>query len=183
MLLPDHTHVADISGTNASHVTVPLWIVWADRPYRLCPNCKESVQVVPDCPASMDPSTGETQSVNLTHGCGEWLAVRWIAVDSAEKVPEAAEWLEVWHAQDVHAARWVAVQDLTNELRAALARLAEPLVAGETKADREAEIITGRDDTPGIYHDGDQWLAWAHDVRDDGETITVYAAEIQEKHK
>ncbi|GAA4209042.1 hypothetical protein GCM10022252_74970 [Streptosporangium oxazolinicum] len=171
--LPAHVHSADLSGPNDRNVPVSLFVVWADRPYRLCPVCGEGVQVETGCPAVMDPSTGEAESLDQKHGCGEWLITRWIGVDSLEGIPEAAEQLAAEHADDVAKGRAEAEAELGDELREAMARLAEPLDEGETIADREAEITTGRDDMPGIYKEDGQWVAWAYDVRDEEVMITV----------
>ncbi|MEU7317466.1 hypothetical protein [Streptomyces sp. NPDC007083] len=55
----------------------------------------------------------------------------------------------------------------------------EPLTQTETAEDPAAEVRTGHEAEPGVYHD-EHWLAWDYDPDGSGDLIEVHEHELQE---
>jgi hypothetical protein len=90
----------------------------------------------------------------------------------------AAEKLAVQLNYEIGDQRQRIEKDLQKDLQHALARLAEPLADDETLDDRADEVTNGNETEPGVYRDGDQWLAWTYDPAGSGDCITVYAQDL-----
>jgi hypothetical protein len=184
--LPPSTHVTTLTGIDVvTGEDLSYTVVWADRPYHDCPRCYEPVgETVDGCPAYLNTGAGAggtLQDQSPQHGCGLRLAVDWTHVEPAsdEAVLGAAEELAQRRTGAVDDRMKAIEQELRTQLAAALARLAEPLMDGETVDDREYEVRTGGDATPGIYRDSDgTWLAWDYSPVDAETTVTVFDTDL-----
>lgn len=179
--LPEGTHSTTLTGRDVvTAEPIERIIVWADRPYNYCTRCGQTVGYeVPNCPVNLDLGAGwggQLLDYDQKHGCGQWLLVSWREVDDEAAIEAAAQSLAENLAKRIEGLRKKTRAALAKQLRAAQARLAEPLdeAAGETTADREEEVLSGSEVTPGVFRDGDALLAWAYDPsgRDD-EGISV----------
>lgn len=157
--LPAGVHTADLTGTDSWGNEATYTVVWADRPYDTCPRCGESVTRTPECPVVLDRSTQglQVETVDLAHGCGDWLRIRWEVVGEGETV---ADRVAAQAAADVTARRGDVMARLRRELADALG------------ADPE-DAITGSETEPGVYRDGGVLVAWDHDPAGGGEILEV----------
>ncbi len=200
--LPRHTHAAVLTGRDrVTGIDLHYVIVWADRVYDRCPQCRQSInREVTDCPVILDPVAGGIlMDTNQQHGCGLWLTVGYTEVrpgpaDQGETcddmVAPAVAVAQVLAAAEELSKRWNPVaaaqraqieEDLRLDLRNTLAALAEPLVDDETLDDRIEDVTSGSETEPGVYCDDEgNWLAWEYDPSTDGETITIYARDLAE---
>jgi hypothetical protein len=188
--LPAGTHAAVLHGRDVvTGDQLARLVVWADRPYDRCPGCDEPVSRVVECPVGLNTGAGQggrLEEWSKQHGCGEWLAVDWEEVTSSAATGEVTTADVVAAATELAASLAAAIDKERGCLRArlredlawALARLAEPLADGETSEDREEEVRTGSEVDPGVYREGDGWLAWGYDPDGSGDPITVHAKEL-----
>jgi hypothetical protein len=196
--LPPYIHATILCGRDVvSGDTNEYVIVWADRAYNTCPQCRQPVHTEVDCPIHLDAGAcqgGQLLEYDQQHGCGEWLGVHSANIEPSDSPDDSPEIIEgvtehavLAAADKLSAARTadIAVQVATiqrrlrRDLRAALNRLAEPLGADETADDRADEITNGDEIQPGVYHDGGTWLAW--DYHPEGsDAITIYQADLHD---
>lgn len=188
--LPPHTSAALLAARDIT-TGEPLErvVVWADRPHDRCPQCGQPVPVDPDVPVILNAGAGQggqIMEVSQQHGCGYWLSVDWTEVTRRGADPtdadiaDAAAELTHRRQQAIAEARQEIEARLRRDLAAALARLAEPLDAGETAEDREDEVTNGDELTPGVCYDGTEWIAWDCPPVADGhdETVVVAASDL-----
>jgi hypothetical protein len=179
--LPDGIHATVLRGRDPNGTMLAVPIVWADRITDRCDQCGEPIaKVVEGCPAVLDAEAcagGQLESTDLQHGCGNWLSVDWREAD-IDQVTAVAKEMAADRKREIDAEHERIERRLRRDLTAAMARLSEPLDAGETAEERADEVTTGSEIEPGIYHDADQWLAWDYDPASEGDTITVTADEV-----
>ncbi|MEV0732346.1 hypothetical protein [Polymorphospora sp. NPDC050346] len=192
--LPKGIYARVLGGRDVRGVYVARVVVWADRPYDRCPSCGQAVQMNSDCPVGLNlgEAGGQLQEHDKQHGCGEWLTVDWDEVTGTSKPDSDDEIVPGIGPADVVAAaeqlaevtrgkradgRARLEQRLRDDLAAALDRLAEPLAAGETDQDRADEARTGSEVEPGVYREGDLWLAWDYAPGTD-DVVTVTADDL-----
>lgn len=192
--LPKGTHAAVLTDRcKATGIDLAYPIVWADRPYRECPLCGQTIdQVVSDCPVILDAGAGGAiLEWDKKHGCGEWLFVDWRELDedaTDDDVLAAAEKLANDRREEIQEGCRKIEAQLREDLAAAVARLAEPLEPGETREDRLEQVRTGNEIQPGVYLDGADLdgeggylVAWDyHPDGGEGDTITVTVDDLVE---
>jgi hypothetical protein len=184
MDLPKGTHHAELTARDIVTGEPLLYhAVWADRPYGHCPRCGQPVPREPGCPLHLNPGAGQggaIQDYNQQHGCGEWLDVdsTWLGASASEMdIVAAADKLATRLVQGLEDRRAAIRNRLREELRAALAQLAEPLDEDESAEDREEDVRTGSCEHPGVFQDQDEngapWVAWDYDPDGSGDVIEV----------
>jgi hypothetical protein len=148
--------------TAATHSLVRRIVVWGPAP-RTCPGCEPVTSdrdPIRDCPVILDPSVGDVQSVSQQHGCGAWWGPDWVVIDpDGEPSDELADRVMIAaadEAADVRAAEAKEDARTRAALRRALADALEDLAAGGDPED----VATGSELDPGVYLDGDEWIAW-----------------------
>lgn len=189
--LPPHTHAQlltardVVDGSQLTHVAV-----WADRHYDRCPRCHQHINIDPGCPVILNAGAGQggaTQETSQQHGCGYWLNVLFdtVAVDDDDdtavvehRILDAAKDLATGRGARIEAARDNITAALREDLAAAIERLGEPLEDGETREDREREVLGGTETEPGVYREAGEPRVWAYGPVDDGDPIIVTAADL-----
>jgi len=191
--LPRGTHAAVLTGCDVvSGMDLAYPVVWADRSYDKCPQCRQSIERVPSCPVVLNTGAGaggRIEEFSQQHGCGEWLWVDWDEVDDLENVPVVAQRLADRLGECIDNERAKLRAGLITQLRDALARRDEPLDTelGETIDDRVDEVATRSEVDPGVYienrwADRSEWVwcAWDYDPAGlDEEGICVRVADLQ----
>ena len=189
--LPPGVHYTTLTDRDAvTGGTLTRGIVWTDRPYDRCPQCHEPCRrEIDTCPVNLNGGAyqgGRLEEWSQQHGCGQWLAVLWEEVagtgedgevtddDINSAAAAAAEWLR----EAIDGERQRLRQSLTEDLALTLQRLAEPLDEDETAEDRAEDVRTGHEASPGVYLDGDRWVAWDYDPDGSGDPVTVTATDV-----
>jgi hypothetical protein len=149
--------------TAATGTTVTRIAVWGPAE-RVCPGCEpvySDRDPIRGCPVMLDPSMGDVQARDQQHGCGTWWGPDWVTID-----PSEAEALDELRDRVVAAADKLMEDVRTTEAeadaraRAALRRtLAEALAELDAGAEPD-DVATGSEMDPGVYRDGDEWIAW-----------------------
>ena len=180
-----HVHVQADTNDHIDYHGQKTVIAWTDRPYSTCPRCRKPITDKPHAsPGSINISSGHVQPYNQHHGCGEWVGGAWEVVGeigraaevTAEELSAAAERLANWlrtHNDDLH-------EQLREQLREQLEQaLATPRMAGETEREWWARVQTGSETAPGVYHDGDELIAWDHDPNSEhGSLIEIHESDL-----
>lgn len=187
--LPRHIHATVLTGTDVTtgeQLAYP--VIWADRTERNCPRCDQPIEVEVPCPVMLDTGAGQggrVTDLSQQHGCGEWLGVSsatFDEFDTTQQIEAEAHVLAEARAEEINGEREYMRRRLGAYLRTSLQLRAEPLEDGETQEDRDDEVTTGGEYSPGVYHDGTQWVAWDYDPDPDGDetdVITVTAKDLE----
>lgn len=190
-VLPAGVHAIMLTGRDVvSGADLAYPLLWADRTYRFCPGCGQSVDVdlSQDPPAMLDDGAcqgGQAQPYSQQHNCGEWLHVDWtiLAEDATdETVRNAAIRLANARNTTIDESLLKLQRSLQRDLDQAADRVRQPLADGETITDRLEEVRTGGETVPGIYVQtadfadddlvGAELTAWApHPVDEDAWPI------------
>jgi hypothetical protein len=181
--LPSQTHAAGLWPTDPPPPDTPPdhVVIWADRPYRLCPNCGQPIPRNPGCPLTI--TDGAVIELPQTHTCGTPLPVTWQGAapdpDNGEFTPRtirrtAAQVMSQWK-QQATAAREHTRGELLRDLAVALSQLTAPENpdTGDIYESRAIDITTGSAEQPGIWHNGTMWCAWNYDPASDSDTATI----------
>lgn len=193
--LPAHTHTAGLwtdpappTGTAPDHL-----IVWADRPYRACPQCALPVPRDPGCPVTI--TDGAVTELPQQHTCGATLPVTWQAISPdpetgefskrhLRRVPDQV--LYQWKERAT-AAREHTRGELLRDLGVALSQLSAPENpgTGDTYDSRADQVTTGSAEQPGVWFHGDTWYAWNYDPGSDSndDRVTVTSTDVAEHWK
>jgi hypothetical protein len=171
--------------TAATATTVTRIAVWGPA-QRECPGCGATERdPIRECPVTLDPSVGDTQAWSQQHGCGAWWGSTWAVIDPIEPdyiEPDDADRIrrladEIM--EDVRAAEAEADTQTMAALRTALTEALDELGSGA----EPDYVTTGSATEPGVYRDGDEWLAWAYAAawdNDGTEFLEVRESEVRE---
>lgn len=172
-------HVTPISSDNpgAVELRADRGVVVSALISHYCPDCGERIDerlgVVHEMAAGRS-ITGEHQRM---HFCSSWPAVaeERVWLDDHDDDDEAIAAATVRVLAEVDAA--VAEIDerrsgkLARELAAVVADYTRRVADGEDLDDVVDDLTTGSEVHPGIYRDGEQWVAWDWSAADDGSTV------------
>lgn len=164
--LPEGVRAAQLVGLDYNNNALEVLVVWSDRATDACLECgREWPVAVPECPIGVyfvDPSGWQfVESPYQCGGCGRNAYVDWRHT-TPQRLLKDAEELARERQRKIDADRERVRARLSEDLRAALRRLAEPLADGESREDREREVTTGTEVEPGVYRalETDLWTAW-----------------------
>ena len=190
--LPPRIHATVLTDRDVvTGETLARPVVWADRTYTVCPQCQQPIGGrIDQCPVTLNGGArqgGRIEEWSQQHSCGMWLAVDWREVevdldneDAATRIEQAARKLADERQSELAAERKRVRRSLRQDLRWALAALADPLEPGETPIERIEHVSRGARETwqqyePGVYLDTAEgvWVAWEYDpeASDGGDTI------------
>jgi hypothetical protein len=168
--MPAHVNIEALTATSA-YMALPLAavVLWTDRPFRECPRCVQPVARTGPCPLALYGGNPDSplESVDLAHGCGEWLSTQDEAIDAEDVTPE-----RVREAAQALARAWLEeVEELRKhrraDLRKEIARLAEtnPRWEDETVQEYRERLTAENSMEPGPYWDQEthRWAAWDYD--------------------
>jgi hypothetical protein len=181
--LPDHVHVERLEARNAvTHDLDSVVVVWADGVEDSCPRCgQEILRVIEEPPVMLDGGAGVDggllQEVDLKHGCGEWLPVRYRTLDDVvtdEQILTVARQVAADRQQDVD----VEAEHRRAELVGIVATALEDLAGGAALDD----LVNVNSTAPGLYIDPDgQLAAWNYlpDATGPDDVVRVTAADVR----